>query len=109
MHDLFQAGEVSIMPVSLHERRIGPLVDIAQCRHLHSRLVVGRELQPSLVDGGGLAQQMPLLDKGADAAIDKRRPLRIGGITQCVRPIFLIVRKPRVGRSADVAGGEIGE
>src|SRR5207248_3743411 len=57
----------------------------------------------------GLAQQVPWLDKGADAAIDKWRALRIGGITQCVRPIFLIVRKPRVGRSADVAGGEIGE
>src|SRR5580700_8555956 len=52
---------------------------------------------------------MSLLEKIADATIDKRRPLRIGGISQCVALIFLIIRKPRVGRSADIAGGEIGE
>ena len=97
------------MPVGLHEGWIGPLVNIAQCRHLHSRLGVWRQLEPSLVHRGGLAQQMSLLEKSADTAIDERRPLRIGGITQCVGPVFLVVRKPRVGRSADIAGGEVGE
>ncbi len=71
MRDLFQAREVSVMPVGLHEGWRRPLVHIAQRRHLHSRLVVWRELEPSLVHGGGLAQQMSLLEKSADAAIDE--------------------------------------
>src|ERR1700722_14534300 len=48
MHDLFQAREISIMSVGLDEGWIGSLVDTAQCRHLHSRLVVWRQLEPSL-------------------------------------------------------------
>ena len=71
MHNPLQAREVSVVPISLHEGGIRPLVDVAQCRHLHSRLVVGRELQPSLVHCGGLAQQMSLLEKTADAGIDE--------------------------------------
>ena len=71
MHNLLQAGEVSIMAIGLHEGWIGPLVDIAQCRHLNSRLIVWRQLEPTLVYRGGLAQQMSLLEKSADAAIDE--------------------------------------
>src|ERR1700730_18227133 len=56
MHYLFQAREISIVSVGLDEGWIGPLVDIAQGRHLHSRLVVWRQLEPSLIHSGGLAQ-----------------------------------------------------
>ena len=38
MHDRLQAREISVVPIGLHEARIGPLVHIAQCRHLKSRL-----------------------------------------------------------------------
>src|SRR6267142_647310 len=71
VHDRLQTREVSIMPVGLHERRIGPLVHIAQCRDLNSRLIVWRQLEPSRIHRGGLAEQMSLAEKTADAAIDE--------------------------------------
>src|ERR1700730_14783585 len=71
MHDRLQAREISVVPVGLHEGRIGPLVHIAQCRHLNSRLIVWRQLEPSLIHRRGLAEQMPLGEKTADAAIDE--------------------------------------
>src|SRR6266481_4693833 len=52
---------------------------------------------------------MTVAEKSADAPIDERRSQRIGDIAQCVGPIFAIVRKPRVGGSADIAGGEVSE
>src|SRR5258708_39305758 len=52
---------------------------------------------------------MPSNEKRADAAIDERLALRIGDIAQRVGPIFRIVRKPRIGGSSDVAGGEVGK
>ena len=48
VHDRLQAREISVVAVGLHEARIGPLVHVAQCRHSNSRLVVWRELEPSL-------------------------------------------------------------
>src|SRR5216684_7651648 len=56
MHDLLQAGKISIMPVGPHEGRIRPFVDVAQCRYLNSRLVVRRQLEPSRIDRRGLAE-----------------------------------------------------
>jgi len=29
--------------------------------------------------------------------------------SQCIGPIFRVVRKPRIGRGSDAAGGEVGE
>src|SRR5260370_38440988 len=52
---------------------------------------------------------MSVGEKIADTAIDECRSLRIGDIAQCVGPIFLIVRKPRIGRGSNIAGGEVGE
>src|SRR6266849_6992214 len=52
---------------------------------------------------------MNVAEKSADTPIDERRSQRIGDIAQCVGPIFAIVRKPRVGGSADIAGGEVSE
>src|SRR5438552_12008275 len=71
MHDLLQAREISVMSVGLHKGRIGPLVHIAQSRHLNSRLVIWRQLQPSRIHRGGLAEQMPSNEKSADAAVDE--------------------------------------
>ncbi|HEX9211351.1 MAG TPA: hypothetical protein VF901_12655 [Bradyrhizobium sp.] len=48
-------------------------------------------------------------EEAADAAVDKRAPGWIGDIAQRVRPIFGVVREPRIGGDADIAGGEIGE
>ena len=94
------------MHIGLHEGRIGPLVHIAQCRYPNSRLIVWRQLEPSLIDRGGLAEQMPLGEKTADAAIENDS-CRIGDIALCVGPIFL--KKPRIGGGSDVAGGEVGK
>src|ERR1700737_1771146 len=52
---------------------------------------------------------MSVAEESADTAIDERRSLWIGDIAQCVGPVLLIVRKPRVSGSTDIAGGEIGE
>ena len=71
VHDRLQAREISVVHIGLHEGRIGPLVHIAQCRHLNSRLIVWRQLEPSLIYRGRLAEQMPLGEKTADAAIDE--------------------------------------
>src|SRR3981189_2654768 len=71
MHDLLQAGKISIMPVGLHEGRIRPLVHVAQCRHPHSCLVVRRQLEPSRVDRRGLAEQMSVAEKSTDTPIDE--------------------------------------
>src|SRR5882757_1935522 len=109
MHDLLQAGKISIVPVGLHEGRIRPLVYVAQRRHPHSRLVVWRKRDPSLVDRRRLAEQMPVAEKAADAAVDERRPCRIGDIAERVGPTLRIVWKPRIGRGSDIAGGEVGE
>src|SRR6266480_4690114 len=48
-------------------------------------------------------------EEAADAAVDKQAPGWIGDIAQRVRPIFGVVREPRIGGDADIAGGEIGE
>src|SRR5260370_40245518 len=96
MHDRLQAFEISVVPVSLHEGWIGPLVDIAQRRHLHSRLVIRRQLQPSRIHRRGLAEQMPSNEKSDDAAIDKRHALRIGDIAQRVWPVLRKVRMPLI-------------
>src|SRR6202011_1330468 len=71
MHDRLQAREISVVSVGLDEACIGPLVDIAQCRHLKPRPVAWRQLEPSLIYRGGLAEQMPSGEKIADAAIDE--------------------------------------
>src|SRR6266446_3117325 len=71
MHDRLQAREISVVPVGLDEAWIGPLVHIAQCRHLKPRLVAWRQLEPSLIYRGGLAEQISLGEKIADAAIDE--------------------------------------
>jgi len=55
MHDRFQAREITIVPVRLHESGIRPLVNITQRRHLNSSLVVWRQLAPSLIHRGGVA------------------------------------------------------
>src|SRR5260370_7081760 len=109
MHDRLQAREISVVRVSLYEARIGPLVHIAQCRNLRSRLVGWRQLEPSPIYRGGLAEQMPFGEKIADATIDECRSRRIGDIAQCIRPIFRVVRKPRIGWGSNGAGGESGE
>src|ERR1700756_2384513 len=109
MHDRLQAREISVVRVSLHEAQVQALVHIAQCRYLESPLIVWRQLQPSLIYRGRLAEQMPFGEKIADAAIDKCRSGRIGDIAQWIGPIFRIVRKPRVRRGSDVAGSEVGE
>ena len=71
MHDFLEAREISIVPVGLDEGGRRTLVDIAQCRHLHSCLIVRRQLEPSRIHGGGLAEQMALVEKSADTAIDE--------------------------------------
>src|SRR6266404_3388998 len=71
MHDLLQAREITIVPVRLHEGRIRPLVNIAQRRHLNSSLVVWRQLAPSLIHRGGVAELVPVGEKGTDTAIDE--------------------------------------
>src|SRR6202158_879299 len=45
----------------------------------------------------------------AGFAIDELGACRIGDIAQCVGQICRVVRKPRIGRGSDVAGGEVGE
>src|SRR6202023_3626440 len=65
VHDRLQAREISVVRIGLHEGRIGPLVHIAKCRHLNSRLVARRQLDPSLIYRGGLAEHMPLVEKVA--------------------------------------------
>src|SRR5260370_26955819 len=107
MHDRLQAREISVVRVSLYEARIGPLVHIAQCRNLRSRLVGWRQLEPSPIYRGGLAEQMPFGEKIADATIDECRSRRIGDIAQCIRSIFRVVRKPRIGWGSNVAGGVV--
>lgn len=59
------------MYVSLHEIRIGPLVDIAQRRHLKARLVLRRKLDPCRICDGRLAEQVAFSEKSANAAINK--------------------------------------
>jgi hypothetical protein len=109
MHDLLQASEISIMPVGLHEGRIGPLVHVAKCRHLNSRLVVRRQLEPSRIDCRRLAEQMSVAEKSTDTPIDEGRTHRISDIPQRVGPIFAIVGKSRVGGNADITGSEVCE
>src|ERR1700726_1013231 len=71
MHDLLQARKISVMRVGLDEGRIRPLVHIAKRRHLNSRLVVRRQLEPSRIDRRGLAEEMSVAEKSADTAIDE--------------------------------------
>src|SRR5258707_9572923 len=49
---------------------------------------------------------MSVAEKSTDTPIDEGRSQRIGDIAQRVGPIFAIVGKPRIGGSADIAGGE---
>ena len=70
MHDRLQARKISVVRVSLHEARIGPLVHIAQRRHLKSPLIAWRQLEPSLIYRGRLAEHTPLGEKIADTEID---------------------------------------
>src|SRR3977135_3227662 len=58
VHDGLEAFEIAVVAIGLHEFRIGPLVHVAQRWHPYSRLVIGRERSPSLIDARGLAEQM---------------------------------------------------
>ena len=58
VHDRLQAREIPIVHIGFHKARVGPLVHIAECGNLNSRLVVGRQLDPPLIHVGGLAEEM---------------------------------------------------
>jgi len=57
VYDRLQAREISIVHIGFHKARVGPLVHIPECRHLNSGLVVRRQLDPPLINGGGLAEE----------------------------------------------------
>src|SRR5882757_6891659 len=71
MHDRLQAFEISVVPVGLHEVRRGPLIHIAQRRHLKSRLIVWRQRAPVRIYRRRLAERVPLGEKGTDTAVDE--------------------------------------
>ena len=82
---------------------------LAQRRHPKARLVVGRQPDPSRIDRGGLAQEMAAGEEIANAAVNECGSSGIGGAAPYVGSMLCIVRKPRIGGSSDIAGGEIGE
>src|SRR5215510_16507724 len=71
MHNDFEALKISVVPISFDKGRVRPFVDIAQRRHPKAPLVVRHEGKPSRVHWRGLAKQMALSEKTADAAVDK--------------------------------------
>jgi hypothetical protein len=70
MHDLLQAGEVSIVTVGFHEGRVGPLVDIAQCWHPNS----------STSTAEGWLRRCPLASRGVAASTPTLANLTEAGV-----------------------------
>src|SRR2546421_13037750 len=70
VHDRLEALEVAIVSVRFDEAWIRSLVHIAQRWHLKSPHVLGCQRAPASINRGGVAKQIVVGEKTADAGVD---------------------------------------
>src|SRR5260370_6486805 len=111
MHDFFEAFEVAIVHVSLHNAWRGTHVDVAQSGYLDLGVELRCELDPLRIRIELTTIAWQRAKKVADSCIDVRGTSEVasdvGSVAALVGPALVIELQSRISGDAEIAGGEV--
>src|SRR6266849_3258019 len=109
VHYVFEALEVAVVHVGLHEVGRRTHIDVAQCGYLELGVEFGSEPDPPRIGIQLAAIALQPAQKRSDARVVVSLSRRISAIATPVGRIFVVILQLWIPRDAEIAGCEVGE